>query len=85
MWQYAAKGFSLFLPILLNQIVLNEIDNRITPLEKLDCMMECVKTIAQVLELAATKEGGGGADETLPIMLYVVLKACPRRIHSNLK
>ena len=60
-------------------------DNRITPLEKLECMVECFKTITQVLELASAKEGGGGADETLPIMIYVILKACPKRLHSNLK
>jgi len=66
-------------------IVLNEMDNRITPLEKLECMVECFKTITQVLELASAKEGGGGADETLPIMIYVILKACPKRLHSNLK
>lgn len=60
-------------------------DNRLTPLEKLDCIVECFKTITQVLELASAKEGGGGADETLPIMLYVLLIACPKRIHSNIK
>lgn len=64
---------------------MNQIDNRLTPLEKLECMVECFKIITQVLELASTKEGSGGADVTLPIMIYVLLKACPRRIHSNLK
>mmetsp|Transcript_39057 Transcript_39057/g.34741 ORF Transcript_39057/g.34741 Transcript_39057/m.34741 type:complete len:425 (-) Transcript_39057:1022-2296(-) len=71
MWGYAAN-------------VMNQIDNRLTPLEKLECMVECFKIITQVLELASTKEGSGGADDTLPIMIYVLLKACPRRIHSNL-
>jgi len=71
MWEYAAQ-------------VLNQMDNRLTPLEKLDCIVECFKTITQVLELASAKEGGGGADETLPIMIYVLLLACPKRIHSNI-
>jgi len=60
-------------------------DNRLTPLEKLDCIVECFKTITQVLELASAKEGGGGADETLPIMIYVLLLASPKRIHSNIQ
>jgi hypothetical protein len=72
MWEYAA-------------MVLNEMDYRLTPLEKLDCIVECFKTITQVLELASSKEGSGGADETLPIMIYVLIRACPKRIHSNLK
>lgn len=71
MWEYAAS-------------VLNQMDNRLTPLEKLDCIVECFKTITQVLELASAKEGGGGADETLPIMIYVLLSACPKRIHTNI-
>ena len=40
-------------------------DYQLTPLEKLDYMVECFKTITQVLELASAKEGGGGADENL--------------------
>jgi len=60
-------------------------DNRLTPIDKLDCMIECFKIITQVLELASTKEGAGGADETLPIVIYVLLKAQPKRLHSNLK
>ena len=86
MWDYAAKGncspISFFEFLFL---VLNQMDYQLTPLEKLDYMVECFKTITQVLELASAKEGGGGADETLPIMLYVLLRASPKRIHSNIK
>lgn len=60
-------------------------DNRASPLEKLECMIECFRTITQVLELAASKEGAGSTDDTLPIMIYVIIKACPKRLHSNLK
>jgi len=70
MWEYAAKQLS-------------RMDSQITPLEKLDCIMDCFKVITQVLDLAAGKEGSGGADEALPIMIYTVLKACPRRIFTN--
>ena len=65
--------------------MLNQMDNEITPIEKLNCIMECFKIITLVLDLAAGKEGSGGADETLPIMIYVVIKACPRRIQVNSK
>lgn len=71
MWDYAAN-------------ILNSMDNRMTPYEKLECMVECFKIITQVIDLAASKDGGGGADDTLPIMIYVILKACPKRMHSNL-
>jgi len=70
MWEYASKQLS-------------RMDSQITPLEKLDCIMDCFKVITQVLDLAAGKEGSGGADEALPIMIYTVLKACPRRIFTN--
>ena len=66
-------------------LALNQINNRITPAEKLQCMQECLRTIAQVLDLSALKEGSVGAEETLPILVYTILKACPKRIHSNLK
>ena len=56
-----------------------------TPIEKLGDIMQCFKVITQVLEAASMKEGSGGADDTLPIMIYVILKACPKRMYSNLK
>ena len=36
-------------------------------------------------EIEGIIEGAGGADETLPIVIYVLLKAQPKRLHSNLK
>jgi Vacuolar sorting protein 9 (VPS9) domain len=82
MWDYAANSIECLVYL---SIVFNMMDNRMTPLEKLECMVECFKIITQVLELASAKEGGGGADDTLPILIYVMLRACPRRMHSNLK
>lgn len=82
MWEYAANSNK---SLSFKALVFNMMDNRMTPLEKLECMVECFKIITQVLELASSKEGGGGADDTLPILIYVMLRACPRRMHSNLK
>lgn len=48
-------------------------------------MVECFKCVVQVSGLAATKESSAGADETLPILIYVLLKAAPKRMLSNLK
>lgn len=60
-------------------------DNAMTPLDKLDCMIECFKTIVHVLSLTSPKDESAGADESLPILIYVLLKAAPLRLYSNIK
>ena len=87
MWEYAAKRRLSYIKksSKKNFLELARMDSQITPLEKLDCVMDCFKVITQVLDLAAGKEGAGGADEALPIMIYTVLKARPRRIFTNSK
>ena len=66
-------------------LVFNQVDNKLTPLEKLDCIVECFKTITQVSSLSSHKDESAGADETLPLLIYVILKAAPKRIYSNIK
>ena len=44
------------------------------------------KTIANILDLTVLSGGSGyGADDSLPCLIYVVLKASPPRIYSTLK
>ena len=62
-----------------------EIDNSRTPSEKLDCMTETTKIMTNVLQLTANKDNPAGADETLPIFIYILLKAAPQRLYSNIK
>lgn len=71
MWSYAVKS-------------LQEIDDFSSPSEKLTCLVDCITTIVNVLELCGPVGTAVSADDSLPIIIYVVIKAQPERMHSNL-
>lgn len=56
-------------------------DSYPSPQEKLECIVRCCRTIFTLLK----NEAGGpaSADEFLPALIFVVLKANPVRLHSN--
>lgn len=59
-------------------------DAKRPPVEKLECVVAASKAIFEMLE----KSNGGGvaaADEFLPVLIYVVLKANPPMLYSNLQ
>ncbi|EGB05930.1 hypothetical protein AURANDRAFT_17718, partial [Aureococcus anophagefferens] len=59
--------------------------------DKVDCVVRCASMIFSVLNLAraenssrkGTSESRAGADDFLPIFIYVVLHADVPRLHSN--
>ncbi|XP_004347671.2 hypothetical protein CAOG_04920 [Capsaspora owczarzaki ATCC 30864] len=53
------------------------------PRDKLICILNCCKTIYNVLQNA--EGAAAGADEFLPILIYVVLRANPVKLHSDLQ
>ncbi|XP_020232709.1 vacuolar protein sorting-associated protein 9A isoform X1 [Cajanus cajan] len=56
------------------------------PHEKVMCIMNCCRVINNLLLNAATSEHvPTGADEFLPVLIYVTIKANPPKLHSNLK
>ena len=57
-------------------------DSFATPLEKLECIVSCCRSIFNLLK--HTVGGPASADEFLPALIFVVLKANPVRLHSNI-
>lgn len=64
---------------------LRTIDIAVTPISKLKRMTECCSSVTDSLGMAANKREGAGADELLPILIYVLLKAVPAKLYSNIK
>ena len=71
MWKFAIEA-------------LRSIDNYRAPADKLNCFVDCMSIIVNVLSLMSSGSGGVGTDDSLPIVIYVVLKAKPQRLYSNL-
>lgn len=58
------------------------IDSFPSPQEKLECIVRCCRSIFALLK--QTAGGPASADEFLPALIFVVLKANPVRLHSNI-
>lgn len=56
-------------------------DSFMAPQEKLECIVRCCRNIFTLLK--QTAGGPASADEFLPALIFVVLKANPVRLHSN--
>lgn len=62
MWEFAINS-------------LKEMDAMFTPGEKLECIVECVTIIGNVLKLCSDGKSAIANDDILPIMFYIVIKA----------
>ncbi|KAK9941520.1 hypothetical protein M0R45_007225 [Rubus argutus] len=72
---------------LLAEKELQKINAFKSPREKLLCIMNCCKVINNLLLNASMSENHvlAGADDFLPVLIYVTIKANPPQLHSNLK
>ncbi|CAN6466966.1 unnamed protein product [Victoria cruziana] len=71
---------------LLAQKEIQKINMYKAPRDKLVCILNCCKVINNLLLNAAlaSNEDPPGADEFLPVLIYVTIKANPPQLHSNL-
>ncbi|KAL6504559.1 Vacuolar protein sorting-associated protein 9A [Orobanche gracilis] len=71
---------------LLAEKELQKINMYKAPRDKLVCILNCCKVINNLLLNAsnASNEDHPGADEFLPVLIYVTVKANPPQLHSNL-
>jgi hypothetical protein len=62
MWQFAINA-------------LKDTDDCMSPVEKLNCLIECIRIIVNILDLCSMTNSAVGSDDSLPIIIYVVIKA----------
>ena len=59
-----------------------EIDGKMAPQDKMASLVKCSKNIFEILKLS--NESPASADDFLPCLIYICLKANPPRIQSNI-
>lgn len=64
---------------------LRKINEYKAPKDKLICIFNCCTLIYSILNKAYAQGDPAGADEFLPLLIYVVLKSNPPQIHSNIQ
>lgn len=71
---------------LLAQKELQKINTYKAPRDKLVCILNCCRVINNLLLNVSigSKDNPPGADDFLPVLIYVVIKANPPQLHSNL-
>lgn len=79
---YPLTTFDLKFQVYNSITELVAMDSFPTPQEKLDSIVRCCRSIFTLLK--QTDGGPASADEFLPALIFVVLKANPIRLHSNI-
>ncbi|XP_001635384.2 rab5 GDP/GTP exchange factor isoform X2 [Nematostella vectensis] len=62
-----------------------EINTRKAPQDKLGLILRCCKKIFKIIHLSTPSGGAVSADDFLPCLIYIVLKANPTMLHSNIQ
>lgn len=65
-------------------LALIELDSKSAPQEKIRSIMEC-KSFTEDAIRASSSSSGINADSFLPALIFIVLKAKPPRLHSNIQ
>lgn len=70
MWSFAIRA-------------LKDLDEYMSTVEKLSCLVDFITTIVNILHLCSQTDAVG-ADDSMPIIIYLVIKTQPERMFSNL-
>jgi hypothetical protein len=71
--------------ILLATNCITKMDEEKSPYDKLKCIASAHKIINNSIKFCSGKDEDAGADDLSPIFQYIILRAKPRRIFSNIK
>jgi hypothetical protein len=63
---------------------LNKMDSEKTPYLKLRCVLSAYKILNNCIAFCTGKDDAG-ADDIVPIFVYIIVKSKPRRMISNIK
>ena len=64
---------------------LGKCDSYKAPRDKLVCALNCCRIVSNLLRVAAEQGAPPGADDFFPVLVYVVVRAAPARLVSNLE
>lgn len=65
-------------------LCIKKMDDAKSVLEKIKCIQNSFTNINNLIKFSSGKDKDAGQDETTPIFQYVVLKAHPKRMYSNI-
>ena len=63
---------------------IRKIDEARSVLDKLELIINAHNSINNTIKFSLGKEDDSGQDEMTPILQYIILKAHPKRMHSNI-
>jgi len=64
---------------------LRKINDYKAPRDKMICILNCCKVIYNMLNKASKEGTPPGADDFLPLLIYIVLQANPTHLHTNIQ